>query len=64
MAILAGCISLGQSLPNLEGIATAGGSAEAIYEVIDAVSVLKYVEKIEIKNKSICNFLCLVDLSP
>ena len=45
MAILAGCISLGQSLPNLEGIATAGGSAEAIYEVIDAVSAMKICDK-------------------
>ena len=41
MTILAGCIYLGQRLPNLEGIATAGGSAEAIYEVIDAVSVIQ-----------------------
>ncbi|KAI0240732.1 ATP-dependent translocase ABCB1 [Lamellibrachia satsuma] len=35
MVILAGSMSLGQSLPNLEGIATAGGSAQAIFEVID-----------------------------
>ena len=44
MAILAGCISLGQSLPSLEGVATAGGSAEAIYEVIDEVRVMKICE--------------------
>ena len=41
MAVLTGSMSLGQSLPNLEGIATAGGSAEAIFEVIDTVSVLE-----------------------
>ncbi|KAI0228611.1 ATP-dependent translocase ABCB1 [Lamellibrachia satsuma] len=35
MVILAGSMSLGQSLPNLEGIATAGGSAQAIFEIID-----------------------------
>ncbi|KAI0228610.1 ATP-dependent translocase ABCB1, partial [Lamellibrachia satsuma] len=35
MVILAGSVSLGQSLPNLEGIATAGGSAQAIFEIID-----------------------------
>ena len=29
---------MGQCLPNLEGIATAGGSADAIFEVIDSVS--------------------------
>ena len=41
MAVLTGSMSLGQSLPNLEGIATAGGSAEAIFEVIDTVSASK-----------------------
>ncbi|KAI0240736.1 ATP-dependent translocase ABCB1, partial [Lamellibrachia satsuma] len=35
MVILSGSVALGQCLPNLEGIATAGGSAQAIFEVID-----------------------------
>ena len=38
IVIAIGSISMGQCLPNLEGIATAGGSADAIFEVIDSVS--------------------------
>ena len=38
MVILTGSMSLGQCLPNIEGIMAAGGSAINIYDVIDSVS--------------------------
>ncbi|KAK2159081.1 hypothetical protein NP493_1733g00026 [Ridgeia piscesae] len=35
MVLLAGAMSLGLCLPNLEGMATAGGSAQTIFKIID-----------------------------
>lgn len=39
MVLITGAKSLGQSLPNLDGIATAGGSAVTIFQVIDTVNM-------------------------
>ena len=39
MVIISGAMSLGQSLPNLDGVATAGGSAVTIFQVIDTVNM-------------------------
>ena len=38
MVILTGSMSLGQCLPNIEGIMSAGGSAINVYAIIDSVS--------------------------
>ena len=37
--LITGAKSLGQSLPNLDGVATAGGSAVTIFQVIDTVNM-------------------------
>lgn len=39
MVIISAAISLGQSLPNLGGVATAGGSAVTIFQIIDTVNM-------------------------
>ena len=39
MVIISAAISLGQSLPNLSGVATAGGSAVTIFQIIDTVNM-------------------------
>ena len=45
IVIATGSSSMGRCLPNLEGIATAGGSARAIFEVIDVVGAYDVRDK-------------------
>ena len=43
MTLLSGAMSLGLTVPYLEGIAVAGGSAQVIFEIIDTVRIFKII---------------------
>ena len=39
LVLLSSAIQFGMCLPHIEGISTAGGSAQTIFEIIDTVSI-------------------------
>ena len=39
LVLLSSAVQFGMCLPHIEGISTAGGSAQTIFEIIDTVSI-------------------------